>query len=313
MSWNEDEALAEVLEKFADVGSVAKKVAPYALGAGIPLLTAGGLFAHKPAIRSNIKNLMESKGTIQEKDNAAPLPQPVMDTAAQVHKHLTDRGIDPSALRIAVDAPPGTGKTTLSRALAGQMGLKHYGLDWLPGNKLHSIMGGGRIEKMPRAPKAGEILEHYNLLRSYDPEVFDVVFHIQKDPETIKKQILGRGRSAGVSTFMDYDKSLGVGRLAFDTLAGETVDLGNGTMMKIRPREGWGGEQIDAQLQAKGIDPSRMSRHEKLLSLHAGKAQTGSGWTPYFKSPFSGGETAAIAGSVPLGVAAALAARKYLH
>ena len=299
--------------KVAGVGSVAKAVAPYALGAGIPLLAAGGLLASKPAIRSNIRNLMESKGTIQEKDQAAPLPEPVLDTAAQVHQHFKDRGLDPATLRIAVDAPPGSGKTTLSRALAQQLGIQHYGLDWLPHNKLHSVLGGGRIEKMPRAPRAGEVLEHYNLLRSYDPELFDVVFHIQKDPETIKKQLLHRGRSAGVSTFMDYDKSLAVGRLAFDTLAGEAVDLGNGAMMKLRPREGWGGDQIDAALQQQRIDPTGLSRHEKLLSLHAKKRQTGAGWTPYFKNPFSPGETAAIAGSVPLGIGAALAAKKYLR
>jgi len=297
----------------ASVTGMARSIAPYAIGAGIPLLTAGGLLAAKPAIRSNVRNLMESKGTIEEKDLAAPLPESVLGTAAQVHQHLKDRGIDPTTLRIAVDAPPGSGKTTLSRALARQLGIQHYGLDWLPHNKLHSVLGGGRIEKMPRVPRAGEILEHYNLLRSYDPELFDVAFHIAKDPQTIKKQLLHRGRSAGVSTVMDYDKSIAVGRLAFDTLAGEPIDLGNGTLMKLRPREGWGGDQLDASLEQLGVDPTGLSRHEKLLSLHAGKRQTGSGWTPYFKSPFSPRETATIAGTVPLGVAVALAARRVLR
>ncbi len=287
--------------------------APYALAAGIPLATAAGIFANKPAIRSNIKNLMESKGTIKEKDQAAALPEPVLNQAAAVHQHLADRGIDPSTLRIAVDAPPGSGKTTLSRALAQKMNLKHYGLDWLPHNKLHSMMGGGAIEKMPHPPRAGEVVEHFNLLRTHDPELFDAVFHISKDPEEIKKQLLNRGRSAGVSTFMDYDKSLALGRLAFDSLNGETVDLGNGTMMKLRPREGWGGEKLDAQLQQMGIDPSKLSRHEKLLSIHAGKAQHGKGWIPYFKNPFSGGEMAAVGASVPVGLAAALAAKRWLR
>ena len=274
---------------------------------------AGSIFANKPAIRSNIRNLMESKGTIQQKDQAAELPQETLEMASRAHAAMTERGIDPSALRIAVDAPPGAGKTTLSRALSRQLGVQHYGLDWLPGNKFHSVMGGGRMEKMPRAPKAGEILEHYNLLRSYDPELFDAAFHIQKDPEVIKKQILDRGRSAGVSTFMDYDKQLAVGRLAYDSLAGDSIDLGGGAMMKLRPRTGWGTDQLDAQLQGKGIDPSKMTRHQKLLSLHEGKAVGGSGWTPYFKSPFSGGETAAIAASVPLGIGAAMAARRFLR
>lgn len=307
------EAATKVLQqKRASFGDLAAKAAPYAIGAGIPLAAAGGFLASKPGIRANIKNLQESKGTVQEKDLAAELPPEVLDTATRAHAALTERGIDPTNLRIAVDAPPGSGKTTLSRALAQQLGVQHYGLDWLPHNKFHSIMGGGHIEKMPRAPRAGEILEHYNLLRSYDPEMFDVAFHIQKDPEVIKQQILNRGRSAGMHTIMDYDKSLAVGRMAFDTLAGDSVDLGGGVMMKVRPQDGWGGAQLDAQLQAKGIDPAKLTRHQKLLSLHEGKAVGGAGWTPYFKNPFSGGETAAIAASIPLGIGAALAARKYL-
>lgn len=307
------EAATRVLQqKRAGFSDIAAKAAPYAIGAGIPLAAAGGFLASKPGIRANIKNLQESKGTVQEKDLAADLPPEVLDTATRAHAALTERGIDPTNLRIAVDAPPGSGKSTLSRALAQQLGVQHYGLDWLPHNKFHSIMGGGHIEKMPRAPRAGEILEHYNLLRSYDPEMFDVAFHIQKDPEVIKQQILNRGRSAGMHTIMDYDKSLAVGRMAYDTLAGDSVDLGGGVMMKVRPQDGWGGAQLDAQLQAKGIDPTRLTRHQKLLSLHEGKAVGGAGWTPYFKNPFTGGETAAIAASIPLGIGAALAARKYL-
>lgn len=298
--------------KEASIGSMAAKAAPYALGAGIPLATAGALFANKPAIRSNIRNLMESKGTIQEKDLSAEIPQQAVDSASQAAQILQAQGINPASLRIAVDAPPGSGKTTLSRALSKQLNVKHYGLDWLPHNKWHSMVGGGYMDKMPRAPRAGEILEHYNLLRSYDPEMFDVAFHIHKDPEVIKQQILNRGRSAGVSTFMDYDKSLEIGRMAFDTLDGEAYDLGNGTMMKVRPTAGWGGEKIDAALQEKGIDPTGLTRHQKLLSLHAGKETHGAGWTPYFKNPFSHREMAAIGTSVPVGIGAAMAARKYL-
>jgi hypothetical protein len=298
--------------KVASFGSMAAKAAPYALGIGIPLAAAGGILASKPGIQANLRNLRESKGTVQEKDLSTELPPEVLDTATRAHAALTERGIDPTNLRIAVDAPPGSGKTTLSRALAQQLGVQHYGLDWLPHNKFHSIMGGGHIEKMPRAPRAGEILEHYNLLRSYDPEMFDVAFHIQKDPEVIKQQILNRGRSAGMHTIMDYDKSLAVGRMAFDTLSGDAVDLGGGVMMKVRPQDGWGEAKLDAQLQAKGIDPTKLTRHQKLLSLHEGKAVGGAGWTPYFKNPFTGGETAAIAASVPLGIGAALAARRFL-
>jgi hypothetical protein len=198
--------------------------------------------------------------------------------------------------------------------MAQQMGLKHYGLDWLPGNKWKNLVyGGSHIEDMPRAPRAGEIMEHTNILRGYDPELFDVIFHIQKDPNVIRDQIIKRGRGARMADFIDYDKNLAVGRLAFGTLAGEPIDLGDGTMMKIRPHEGWGTENLDQMLLEKGIDPSRLSRHEKLLSLHAGKKETGAGWTPYVKNPLSGAQTGLLAASVPLGVGAALAAKHFLH
>jgi hypothetical protein len=140
-----------------------------------------------------------------------------------------------------------------------------------------------------------------------------VALHIRKDPEAVKQQLIQRGRSAGAAAILDYAKAGRVGNLAFDTLAGDAVDLGDGVVMKVRPREGWGSEALDQQLRAKGIDPEQLSRHEKLLSLSEGKRTTGAGWRPYFKSPVSAGEAAIALGSVPLGVGAALAAKRLLH
>lgn len=306
-------ALEQTRKMGFDVGHALKSVAPYALGAAIPAATAAGVAMSKPELRANVKDLFTNSGSIEDKDNARPLPQQSMDTAALVQQALQARGLDPKALRYAVDAPPGTGKTTLSRAMAQQMGVKHYGLDWLPGNRWKRFFGGSHIEDMPRAPRAGEILEHYNLLRSYDPEMFDVAVHIKKDPEIVKQQIINRGRSAGAAAIMDYGKSNRVGDLAFDSLQGDASDLGNGVFMKTRPSEGWGAGQLDQQLTQAGIDPTGLSRHEKLLSLSEGKKQTGAGWRPYFKSPVSGGEAALTLGSIPIGIGAALAAKHLLR
>jgi hypothetical protein len=210
-------------------------------------------------------------------------------------------------MRIAIDAPPGSGKTTLARALASQTNMKHYGLDWEPGNSWKSTIGMGRnVESMPHAPRAGEIVEHYLLNRTHDPELFDAQIHLKRDPEVIRQQLNSRGNAAYIGDTMDLDKSLGVADLGFDTLNGDAIDLGNGTYMKLRPQEGWG-NQLDERLMAAGIDPNGLSRHEKLLSLHAGKKTRGAGWLPYVKNPFSGGEMAAIGASVPLGVMAARA------
>ena len=283
---------------------------PTAISAGVPLALGAGMLATKPGMQSSLHNLMTGKGTTQEQDLGAGIPDDARQQAQAIHQVLTSHGLDPRAMRIGIDAPPGSGKTTLARALAEQTGMSHYGLDWEPGNAWKSTIGLGRnVEHTPHAPRAGEILEHYLLNRTHDPELFDAQIHLRRDPGQIRNQITHRGRSAYVSDLMDLDKSLAVADLGFDTLGGEEIDLGNGTVMKLRPGEGWG-DQLDRRLTAGGIDPSGLSRHEKLLTLHSGRRTTGGGWTPYLKNPFTPGQTLALGASVPLSVMAARALRR---
>lgn len=281
---------------------------PGAAGIAAPLAVGGALLANKPGMRANMRALTEG-GSTKERDVASELPEPAVGQANAIRDALTAHGLDPMATRMGIDAPPGSGKTTLARALAQQAGMKHYSLDWEPGNAWKSTIGMGRnVEKMPHAPHAGEVLEHYMLGRTYDPELFDAMVHIHRDPNVLRQQLQHRGHGAYIGDMMDLDKSLGVADLGFNTLGGDAIDLGDGVQMKLRPQDGWG-NVIDQRLMAGGIDPTGMTRHEKLLSLHAGKKTTGAGWTPYVKSPFSGAETAAIGASIPLGMMAARALR----
>lgn len=287
-------------------GKVASAL-PAAIGVGIPLTVGAGMLATKPGVQSNLHNLMAGGGSTQEQDSAGEIPGQVLQQAQAIHQHLTERGLDPRTMRIGIDAPPGSGKTTLARAIARQTGMSHYGLDWEPGHAWKSTIGLGRnVESTPHPPRAGEILEHYLLNRTHDPELFDAQIHLRRDPNVIRQQITRRGRSAAASDFMDLDKSLRVADLGFDTLDGDEIDLGNGAVMKLRPREGWG-NQLDQRLTAIGIDPSGLSRHEKLLTLHNGQRTTGAGWTPYVKNPFTPAQTLALGASIPLGAFAARA------
>jgi hypothetical protein len=297
-------AATQVLKTGADRFKLASPLG-VAAGIGIPLAVGGGLLASRPGIRANIKNLFAGKGSTKDQDTSGALPDGALRTADTIHQALLAHGLDPATMRVGIDAPPGSGKTTLARALAQRTGMKHHGLDWEPGNWWKSTLGLGRnIEKMPHPPRAGEITEHYMLNRAFDPELFDAQIHIQRDPEDIKQKLQQRGNSAYIADMMDLHKSLGVSDLGFHTLGGDTLDLGDGIKMKLRPREGWG-NQLDTQLQAQGVDASGLSRHEKLLSLHQGKRTLGAGWTPYVKNPLTPGQTTALGASVPLGLLAA--------
>lgn len=294
----------QVLKTGADRFKMASPLS-VAAGVGIPLAVGGGLLASRPGIRSNIKNLFAGKGSTQDQDTSGALPEGAVHTADAIHQALLAHGLDPATMRVGIDAPPGSGKTTLARALAQRTGMKHHGLDWEPGNWWKSTVGLGRsIENMPHPPRAGEITEHYMLNRAFDPELFDAQIHIQRDPEEIKQKLQQRGNSAYISDLMDLHKSLGVSDLGFHTLGGDTIELGDGIKMKLRPREGWG-TQLDDQLRAQGVDASGLSRHEKLLSLHQGQRTLGAGWTPYVKNPLTHGQTAALGASIPLGFLAA--------
>lgn len=286
--------------KSANAGAIAA-------GIGVPLVLGSGMLLGKPGIQSNVKNLLSSKGSTEDQDKNNALPEQALGHASAIHQALLQRGLNPTTMRIGIDAPPGSGKTTLARALAQHTGMKHYGLDWEPGNAWKSTIGLGRnVESTPHAPRAGEILEHYLLNRTHDPELFDAQIHIKRDPKVIREQLTRRGNAAYIGDTMDLEKSLGVADLGFDTLGGDMVDIGDGIQLKLRPQEGWG-NQLDHQLMQRGINPEGLSRHEKLLSLHGGKRTTGAGWTPYVKNPFTTGQTLALGASIPLGVMAAKA------
>ncbi|HEX7018735.1 MAG TPA: hypothetical protein VF159_01900, partial [Gemmatimonadaceae bacterium] len=73
------------------------------------------MLLRKPGIQSNVKNLLEDKGSTQEQDLGGQLPPAALAHADKIHQALLAHGLDPATIRMGIDAPPGSGKTTLAR------------------------------------------------------------------------------------------------------------------------------------------------------------------------------------------------------
>jgi len=248
-----------------------------------------------------VDNTLENWGqSVKEQDKKQPIPTNALTTAKRVKKILKEQGFNPKKMKIGIEAPAGSGKTVLSKALAKTMGINHYGLDWRKENKADQLLTGGRLmELVPYTPKPGQVTEHLKLLRSQDPENYDAFLTIERTPEEIRQQIIRRGRDAQNADIIDYDKDVEVGRLAFDTLDGKAYNLGNRIKLKLKPKSGWGTEKLDSLLQQKGIDSTGLTRHQKLLSLYEKKRTLGGGWTAYAKVPLTEDEIRAFEMALP--------------
>ncbi len=239
---------------------IAKDFPLFAAGAAAVLKT-GLSFLTKPGVLASARHLLDPESG--DKYSARDVHE-VMGYAEWIVAYLSDHAIE--AKRIGIDGLPGSGKSTLAKALAARLGM-----DWV-------CLDAELPDEPYRFDRDDAVYEHYRLLRTQDPDAFDVIVFLDLPVERIKEQILERGRGAITTEIMEYDLLARIGRLAFDLADGETLRVATSRLyLKVRPDEGYRVEQnLNAALSAKGITQTAgLCKEEKLFLLNEGEARKG--------------------------------------
>jgi uncharacterized membrane protein len=242
-----------------------------------------------PFIRAEARNLKQT-GSFTEQAAGGELPEKIREqiraAARQVREQLEAKGLDPSKARIAVSGAGSTGKSTVAREIADELGLKHRDLDWEV-SKLTHLLGLSRAQrKMRFAP--GTVAEQIHLTNNVNPDLFDAIVRVHRAPEQVARQAIERGRGAFQLAAMDYPRLHGAIEAGFKHTEGPAVRIGKGIEMKVHPTGGFKSDvHLDAALQELGINPEGLKRHQKILSLVMEKKHRGLGGgnLPYMKFP----------------------------
>lgn len=255
------------------------------LGAGAGAALGAGLYARsRPGVRAAMGHAGEAASefakNLLQPGRAAVLdaarvkgglsPQAQEAVAAQA-KAIADqvraKGLDPATARIAVAGLGGSGKGTLAKALSAELGIDAVELDELTkglrpmSNTLEETFGDASNNML----RPGMIADQKRVMSELDPDMFDAVIRLDRDPSRINEQLINRGRGAWQADLLDNGRSQRVLNKAFDASGGEALDMGDGVAMKFRPEEGFGlGAALDADLGRMGIKADGMSQFEKL-------------------------------------------------
>lgn len=217
----------------------------------------------KKGVRTNIKFLIES--LLSDKSEDRPLPEEVIRQAKAIESIFDEQRVIPD--RIAIDGTPGSGKTTLARALAQRLDMEFICLD-------HQNMD-AKISFV----KAPAIYEHHRLLRTQNIDCFDAIIYIDQPVEISKENILQRERGAYLVDVMNFDLLKRIGEKAFALANGaETCIADSSTKIKMRPGNGYNVmENITVALKnngLSGIEVDGYNKEEKIFLCvegHPGK------------------------------------------
>lgn len=276
----------EVLEKQAFLDELKSMVSENrgAIG-GATGLAAGGALAlvRKKGVRRHlqhyVKSLRKAKDPLR-KELKGKLPESAVRDARRIANSLREQGIDPSKARIAVSGIGGTGKTTMSRALAQELKMKHVHLD--SHQRFRNLWSSRYINKY--SPKKGTISEQTHLINRVDPDKFDVVVHMRTDPKNLKKQVMKRGRGAYQLDLYKYDKLNDSLDASFKSMQGKQLSPVKGVNIKLRGAGGFGSRpNLERAARQKGVRPHVMSRQRLVNSVAKGKTEKLDGILPYLK------------------------------
>lgn len=270
---------------------------PAAVAAG-GLLGLGAFAAAKKGLRTHM--LAKAKGFgrggarhVEEKVIAKGPPQEIVDQAAEIVKAIRERGLDPSKIRVGIAGTGGTGKSTLGREVSRQLQMGMKEMDHVVPTHLAKGRDWSKVtdDMLPY----GHVFEQSHLHTSLDPNKFDLLVHMEKPIDQIKKQIYNRGRGAYQMDVYDYDRFQKGVRSAFDSAGGQVSSVGGGTRIQFKPQEGFKQiENLQQQVQARGIDPSKLDRQALSVAAGSGKVPLLPGNYAYVKGKTIGQAAGAI-------------------
>jgi len=274
----EKTAFLEELKEIVKENPVAVGTAGVAGGAALGL-------ARNPGIRRAVWHHLKSLATGVEPRAAemgGAIPKAVDAAAKETVKLLRRHGVDPSKVRIAVSGAGGTGKSTFARALEKETGLGRLHLD--PYVRARDLYGSRKAYGLGSKGFEPSVIEQSHLINRVNPDKFDVVVHMSKDPKVVKKQLFSRGRGAQQADLYDDKKLRKALRASFDSMEGKAFSPAPGVEVKLKAQGGFKSEQrLADSLRRKGIDPEGMTRQQMVISEGTGKKEWLDGILPFLK------------------------------
>lgn len=225
--------IKKALEKSRETISAPENRTKLVASGAVAGLAAG--LASSPYLRASLRYALSSAKAQKGLDVGSKIPPVVIAEAKQIASHLRKQGINPRKARIAVTGAGGTGKSTLSRALAQEMRMGHNALDDVTKVRRKGLSWTRDFSKVDFARNT--IHEQSHLLTEVSPDRFDAVIHLEAPANQVKKRLLKRKRGAYQGELWDYIKTQKVLREAADSAGGARRDFSNGRVF-VRTPEG---------------------------------------------------------------------------
>jgi hypothetical protein len=237
----------------------------------------------KPGYRATVDSLV-SKVLVGEGEHNQQ-PHPAVNTEVDWIVGLLARQVG-SVARLAVDGVPGSGKTTLARALAARLGMRWQSLDHMD------------LDRPVDLSERGVVYEHHRLLRTQNLDGFDALVYINEPVAVSKQKVLKRKRGGYLVDMMDYDRLKRVGKLAFALAEGAAYPVPDSdVIVKIRPAGGFRVLQnLATGLRERGVAVDGLGQEQLLFLAIEGQARKG--FTAYIDKGGLGADILAGFGAV---------------